>query len=119
MDSRMFDAQVQALAPGFRVTRWDARGFGHTRWDGKPVAAMNNLIDRDDIQARLGDIHCPALVFHGTDDTGIPPSEGELLHKTLPGSKRLVLVPGAAHAANLTHPEAVNPPLVEFLRAHA
>ena len=34
-------------------------------------------------------------------------------------STRLVLVPGAAHAANLTHPEVVNPPLVEFLRAHA
>ncbi|PTL83569.1 alpha/beta fold hydrolase [Vitiosangium sp. GDMCC 1.1324] len=228
MDGRMFDAQVQVLAPEFRVIRWDARGLGRTRWDGKPfnlydsaadcialldrlgiqkaivggmsqggycalriairypervralvlmstrgtidedevragyrqvrdlygtpgatenilqslaggiigdprfyspwlerwrqtpkdhfVAAMNNLIDRDDIRNRLGDIRCPAIVFHGTDDTGIPHSEGEFLHKTLPGSQRFVSVPGAAHAANLTHPEVVNPPLVEFLR---
>ena len=93
------------------LERWRQTPQGHF------VAAMNNLIDRDDIQPRLGDIRCPAIVFHGTDDTGIPPSEGEHLHKTLPGSQRLVLVPGAAHAANLTHPEAVNPPLVEFLRA--
>ena len=49
----------------------------------------------DDIKPRLGDIRCPAIVFHGT------------------------VVPGAAHAANLTHPEVINPPLVEFLRAHA
>lgn len=231
MDGRMFDPQVQALAPEFRVIRWDARGFGRTRWDGKPftlwdsaadcialldhldlqqaviggmsqggycalrvalrhpervralvlmstrgtvdeeeiragyrqvrdlwgapgatenivqslasgilgdprfyspwlerwrqiprehfVAAMNNLIERDDIQHQLPGIQCPAIVFHGLDDTGIPPSEGERLHRTLPGSKRFVTVPGAAHAPNLTHPDAVNPPLVEFLRAHA
>lgn len=231
MDSRMFDAQVEALAPEFRVIRWDARGFGRTRWDGKPfnlwdsaadcialldhlglqqaivggmsqggycalrvalrhpervralvlmstrgtndeeeiragyqqvrdlwgnpdaqgniiqnlagailgdprfyspwlerwrqippghfAAAMDNLIHRDDISARLGEISCPAIVFHGLEDTGIPPSEGEHLHRTLPGSKGYVPVPGAAHAANLTHPEVVNPPLLEFLRALA
>jgi 3-oxoadipate enol-lactonase len=231
MDGRMFDAQAQALAPEFRVIRWDARGLGRTRWDGKPfnlydsaadcialldhlgiqraivggmsqggycalrvalrypervralvlmstrgtvddeqtragyrqvrdlwatpgaaeniiqglaggiigderfyspwldrwrqvpknhfVAAMNNLIDRDDIQPRLNEIRCPAIVFHGLADTGIPPSEGEYLHEALPDSKRYVAVPGAAHAANMTHPESVNPALVEFLRAHA
>lgn len=232
MDSRMFDPQVQALAPEFRIIRWDARGFGRTRWDGKPftlydsvadcialldhlgiqqaiiggmsqggycalrvalryperlrglvlmstcgtadkeqvraryrqvrdlwgspgamenilqnlasgligdprfhslwierwrqttprghiVAAMNNLIDRDDIKDRLGHIQCPAIVFHGTDDIGIPHAEGQFLHERLPGSKRFVSVPGAAHAPNLTHPEFVNPPLVEFLRTLA
>jgi 3-oxoadipate enol-lactonase len=230
MDGRMFDAQVQALAPEFRVIRWDARGFGRTRWDGEPftlwdsaadcvalldylgirqaviggmsqggycalrvalrypervralvlmstrgtldeqdiragyqqvrelwghpgaqeniiqnlaqailgdsrfhapwlerwrqvpaghfAAAMNNLLHREDIHERLASIPFPAIVFHGLEDTGIPPSEGERLHRTLPGSKRFVPVPGAAHAANLTHPEVVNPPLLEFLRAH-
>ena len=29
----------------------------------------------------------------------------------------LVAVPGGAHAPNMTHPEVVNPPLVEFLAA--
>jgi pimeloyl-ACP methyl ester carboxylesterase len=30
MDASMFDAQVAALAPGYRVITWDARGHGGT-----------------------------------------------------------------------------------------
>jgi 3-oxoadipate enol-lactonase len=231
MDSRMFDAQVQALAPEFRVIRWDARGHGRTRWDGKPftlydsvedcialldhlgieqavigglsqggycalrvalrhpkrvralvlmstsgirdteqvragyaqvrdlwstpgaqenivqmysgviigdsrfyepwlerwrqvspaafAASINNLRDRDDIQDRLGEIRCPALVIHGSADLAILPSEGGRLHEALSGSTRFVPIPGAAHAPNMTHPPLVNTPLLEFLRNHA
>lgn len=230
MDGRMFDPQVAALAPEFRVIPWDARAFGRTRWDGKPfslwdsvadcialldhlgiqqavvggmsqggycalrvalrhpdrvralvlmstrgttdseetkagylqaaqvwsthgpepivqalsgpvlgdsrlfpvwldrwrqvpganyLAATRNLVEREDIRDRLKEIRCPAIVIHGLEDTGIPPSDGEFLHQTLPGSVRFVPVPGATHSANLSHPEIVNPPLLEFLRAHA
>ncbi|MCX6536754.1 MAG: alpha/beta hydrolase, partial [Actinobacteria bacterium] len=35
MDQTMFDAQVAALSPEFRVITWDERGFGRTKWDGK------------------------------------------------------------------------------------
>ena len=35
MDQTMFDAQVAALSPEFRVITWDERGFGQTKWDGK------------------------------------------------------------------------------------
>jgi 3-oxoadipate enol-lactonase len=34
MDSSMFDAQVAALAPEYRVIAWDERGFGETRATG-------------------------------------------------------------------------------------
>ncbi|MDY7231822.1 alpha/beta fold hydrolase [Hyalangium rubrum] len=231
MDGRMFDLQVEALAPEFRVIRWDARALGRTRWDGKPftlwdsasdcialldhlgideavvggmslggycalraalrfpdrvkalvlmstrgtsddddakdiymdlariwsaygpiepvvhiladpflgdpryyapwldrwrllpasnyLAATRSLVERDDISHRLREIACPAIVFHGTEDTGIPASDGEELHYSLPGSVGFVPVPGASHAANLTHPELIHPPLIEFLRSFA
>ncbi len=45
MDGRMFDPQVEALSPEFRVIRWDARAFGRTRWDGKPFTLWDSAAD--------------------------------------------------------------------------
>jgi 3-oxoadipate enol-lactonase len=42
----------------------------------------------------------------------------EALRAGLPNCVDLVVVTGANHAANLTHPEQVNPPLAEFLRKY-
>lgn len=94
-----------------------------SRWREIPkdrmIEAARCLLERDDITARLGEITCPALLFHGDADTAIPLERAEALHRGLEGSKGLIVVKGAAHAANVTHPEQVNPPLLEFLRAHA
>ncbi len=77
--------------------------------------AMNNLLDRDDIGTRLSEIQCPVLVTHGEADFGIPIELGEALDRDLPGSVGLVRVRGAAHAANMTHPEGLNPAVRDFL----
>lgn len=231
MDLSMFDAQVRALSPEFRVIRWDARGFGRTQYDGRPfsywdsaedcvglldhlgieravVGGMSQggflalrvalrhpgrvkalalfstqagvddaetiagyqqmlvtwraagpidplievvaglilggrehwepwvstwktlprdyldnptaaLLARDDLTGRLGEITCPAIVFHGTADHAIALDRAETLARGLSGCKQLVEVEGAAHATNLTHPEQVNPPLLAFLRQYA
>ena len=228
MDQSMFDAQVAALSPEFRVITWDERGFGQTKWDGKefsywdsardclglmdhlgikkcviggmsqggfltlraaltspervaalvlidtaadndgpetlaayrmmvdtwvqhgPVpdltgaivniivaneaenpkwvakwqnfsreaikATANCLLNRDDITARLGEIKCPAIIIHGTADTAISMERAEALRAGLVGAGKIVTIEGAAHAANLTHAQLVNPPLIEFLR---
>jgi 3-oxoadipate enol-lactonase len=60
MDSSMFDPQIAALAPEFRVVAWDERGFGGTRatapfsyWDS--AADVIGLLDHLGIeQAVLG-----------------------------------------------------------------
>lgn len=72
------------------------------------------LHGRDDLTHRLGEIACPALVVHGTSDTAIDMTRAEELAEGLPGSGGVVKVPGA-HAANLTHPDAVNAAISEFL----
>ncbi len=231
MDQRMFDPQVAAIAPEFRVIRWDARGFGQTRWDGKPftywdladdvIALLDHLgieravlggmsqggfsamraalrhpsrvqglalistqagvdsaetlagyramldmwstmgaveplletvcglilgpkslwepwisrmralpkegvrepglclFDRDDLGARVAEIPCPAIVFHGSADASIPIERGEALARALPGCASMVRIEGASHASNLSHPAEVNAPLLAFLRSLA
>ncbi|MFM8835845.1 MAG: alpha/beta fold hydrolase, partial [Actinomycetota bacterium] len=68
------------------------------------------------ITSRVGEIKCPALIIHGTADTAISMERAEKMRAGLVGAGPIVKIDGAAHAANLTHPQLVNPPLVEFLR---
>jgi 3-oxoadipate enol-lactonase len=93
--------------------RWIAK------WKARPHAGIVEpgrcLLTRDDITDRLGEITCPALVIHGTADTAIEFPLAEALAAGLAGSGPVVAVEGAAHAANLTHPEPVNAAIISFL----
>ena len=79
------------------------------------LECLNTLGEREDLTHRLGEIAVPALVIHGDADVAIPLSKAEELAQGL--HAQLVVVPGAGHAANLTHPEPVNAAIVEFLAA--
>jgi pimeloyl-ACP methyl ester carboxylesterase len=76
----------------------------------------NCLNTRDDVTARLGEITCPAIIIHGEADGAISMERAETMAAGLSGAGDVVRIPGAAHAANLTHPDLVNPPLLAFLR---
>ncbi len=90
------------------------------KWRALPREAMKApgdcLFGRDDITDRLGEITCPAIVFHGTADQSIEMELAEELCRGLPRCDGVVRIEGAPHAANLTHPEGVNGPLLDFLR---
>lgn len=92
--------------------RWIAK------WQSRPkefiVEPGRCLLSRDDITDRLGEIACPALVVHGTEDTAISMERAEALAAVLVGCGGVVPV-GGAHAANLTNPEPVNAALLDFL----
>jgi 3-oxoadipate enol-lactonase len=93
------------------------------KWRMLPREAMNQptncLFERDDITGRVGEITCPAIVFHGTADRSIEVDRAQALCRNLPGCSELVLIEGAPHACNLTHPLEVNGPLLAFLRSLA
>jgi pimeloyl-ACP methyl ester carboxylesterase len=74
------------------------------------------LLTRESLMDRLGEITCAALVIHGSNDGAIEPEKAEAMSAALPGSAGVVVIEGAAHAANLTHPEPVNAALLPFLR---
>ena len=80
-------------------------------------APANCLFERDDITDHLGEITCPAIVFHGTADASIEMNLAQALCQGLSGCVGLVPVEGGTHVSNLTHPEQVNGPLLEFLRS--
>jgi 3-oxoadipate enol-lactonase len=75
------------------------------------------LLGREDITDRLGEITCPSVVFHGTADASIPMERAVALCDGLCECSGVVRVEGAPNAANLTHPDQVNGPLLEFLRS--
>ena len=78
------------------------------------MQCFTTLGSRDDISDRLGAITVPALVVHGTLDHAIDVARAQAMADALPHA-RMVQVPGAGHAANLTHPEPVNAALTAFL----
>ena len=90
------------------------------RWQSRPHDLLSEpgrcLLERESLLDRMGEITCPALVLHGSEDSAIAPELAEAMSDALPGSHGVVVIEGAAHAANLTHPEPVNAALLAFLR---
>ena len=60
-------------------------------------------------------IACPALVMTGAGDPGNTPAMARAMAGLIPGA-RLAILPGLRHMALAEAPEAVNAPLVAFLR---
>lgn len=103
------------LGPGTDHTPWTAMWMS-LPWHRAPQL-MHPLLAREDIHDRLGEITCPALVIHGTEDAAIPVAKAQALVDGLSKARPLVLVDGAGHASNLSHPGPVNAAIAEFLGA--
>ncbi len=101
------------LGPGVDHHEW------LVRWRFRPPAMLtepfNTLVGRDDVTDRLGEIRCPVLIFHGSEDQAIPMERAEQVRDGVADCAGIVVVEGAAHAPNLSHPDAVNGPLADFL----
>lgn len=79
------------------------------------AACFATLGERDDISESVRAIRAPTLAIHGADDVAISVARAQAMVDAIPGA-RLEVIPGAGHAANLTHPEAVNPLIDAFLQ---
>jgi 3-oxoadipate enol-lactonase len=77
-------------------------------------AACCEAIGVFDVRGRLGEISAPTLAIAGAED---PATTGEMVRELaegIPGAQ-FVVVPGAAHLPNATHPDQVNAALREHL----
>jgi 3-oxoadipate enol-lactonase len=70
-------------------------------------AACCEAIGAFDVRDRLRDVTAPTLVVAGAGDPATTVDMVRLLADGIPDSE-FVVVPGAAHLPNFTHPEAVN-----------
>ena len=80
-------------------------------------AGCCSAIPKINVTARLKEIKCPILVIVGADDPGTPPAMAREIHDNAPGSK-LVVLPQAAHLANLEQPAAFSRALQDFLSSN-
>ena len=69
-----------------------------------------------DTTARLASLSIPVLVLVGAQDMATPPEMAKLIHAKVPHS-RLVVLPSAAHLANIEQVDSFNAALLEFLEA--
>lgn len=74
---------------------------------GLPLAVIMNqmrAIFGHDTSARLGEIHAPTLVIHGTEDELLPVQNGRMIAERIPGA-RLEILDGVGHMFFWEEPE--------------
>ena len=79
------------------------------------VAGAKVLADRPDSLPTLNTITVPTLILEGVEDTVYPPPFAMKMQQNIAGSK-LVLVPGAAHAAIYENADFANRAILEWAR---
>lgn len=114
---------VQAVADGVAglilgdealAAEWVPRWIAHLDKSDLNVAGTT-LLSRDDVQPRAGEIACPVMAVHGSDDQAITLDRSQAFVDAVQDGRGVVVVDGAAHAPNMTHPAIVNEALSRFL----
>jgi len=102
--------------------RWFTPGYPNTAGaramlanvDAEGYAACCAALAAFDVRDRLGEVRAPTLVIAGAADIATPLDHAETLAQGIPGAE-LVIVPGAAHLANLERPEPVTHAMLRHL----
>ncbi|KAH7385478.1 Alpha/Beta hydrolase protein [Phaeosphaeria sp. MPI-PUGE-AT-0046c] len=83
--------------------------------------AAINLRDRDGLHLRAGDIKCPVLWLHGTDDAVYSVANAQEEIKLFTGSEnaRLEVIQGGQHFLSASNPEEVFGYVTEFVGKYA
>ena len=92
-------------------------GVTELAYEGTPIAAARSLFDAvKDVQANLGQISCPVLVFTSTQDHVVAPSAGDVLASSVAGPVERVTLERSFHVATLDYDaEEIERRSVEFL----
>ncbi len=102
---------LKLLSPTSIQTRPDLVQHVRAMIEGNQISGIAGdlmaMADRPDSVPLLSQITCPTQIIVGELDQATPPSDAKLMADHTPNA-RLVLIPNAAHLANLEQPEAFN-----------
>jgi pimeloyl-ACP methyl ester carboxylesterase len=107
VDGRLLVSEAQ------RAHACDVAAFASPRGTLECIRAFSTTDFRPDL-ARFG--HLPSLVLHGDADAIVPLAASGARTAKLLKQARLAVVPGGPHGFNLSHAEAFNRHLLEFLQ---
>jgi 3-oxoadipate enol-lactonase len=82
--------------------------------DRESYASCCDALARWDVRDQLGAVEAPTLVIAGEQDPSTPPGHGELIASRIPDA-RFVVIPDAAHLANVERADEFNRLLEERL----
>ncbi len=109
------DMAPKMLAAGSRDQLGQVRVMMQSASAAGVAGALLGMAERPDATPRLGRIGVPTLVITGAEDTVIPPSESEVLARSIPGAD-LEVIPRAGHLVAFEQAEAFNDRLAAWLR---
>jgi len=116
-EKRAVAFETQGLAALGRSPEVVATAASHRSAQGLASAARGMLKQFDArVIDHLPDIRVPTLIIVGENDTPYIPGSQYMAAK-IPGA-RLVMIPGAGHAANIDQPAAFNKAVLDFLAEH-
>ena len=105
------------FTPGFLESHPDERSRYQEMVAATPAegyAGCCEVIAAMDLRPDLGSISAPTLAIAGADDPATPPARLEEVASGVQHG-RLLVVPDAAHLANLQQPGAITPAIIEHL----
>lgn len=108
---RWFTPAFREAAP--ETVEWARRMVANTPDEG--YAACCEAILEMDLRERLSGITAPTLIIAGEEDLATPPEHAELIRDHIPGSEML-LVPDAAHLANIERSGSVTTAMLDHVR---
>jgi len=80
-------------------------------------AACCEAISRWDARTGLHAVRAPTLVIAGSEDVATPPEDAAFLAESIPGAE-LVVLPDAAHLANVAQPKLFKRAVLDHLLVH-
>ena len=100
------------MSEGLKDNWWRQGMMGSLQSQYECIKAFSETDFTEDLKK----IDIPVLVMHGDDDQIVPIADSALLSSKLLKNGTLKVYKGLPHGMCATHPDVINPDLLEFIR---